>query len=291
MLPQLMKGDRLLLYLRPTSSGFPHYGWAEQHPGADNELYVNLPLDTQLDGMHWVKQQPLRSLSGPPKFNTTDTVKHSVFHIPPSWWEPCIWWLRKCQWSKHGSTKWTGAENRLAMRITWMELVLAFQIQTGFKLPAHTLDLASQEKVFRTMVLRILKISKCTVGNINTGFKDAWMGPTYVGSTTVIIGHSRTGICRRPVLDNTVCNIIVDILKDALQFNDTRDSVGIGCRVKFPSIRIQPWKASILAGIYDATNHLLHGQREMEQDEAQPDERQVQFSECAPLFNVPPAKR
>ena len=107
------------------------------------------------------------------------------------------------------------------------------------------------------------------------------MGPTYVGSTTVIIGHSRTGICRWPVLDNAVCNIIVDILKDALQYNNTRDSFGIGYRVKFPRIRIQPWKASILAGIYDGTHHLLHGQREMEQDEAPPEERQEHISRCS----------
>ena len=168
---------------------------------------------------------------------------HKAFHIPPSWWELCIWWRKNCKGSKHGSAKWTGAENRLAMRISWMELAVALQIRTGFKLPGHTLDLANQEKVF---VLRILKLCKFNVDNVNAEFKDACTGPINVGSTSVIIGHSRTGICRRPMLDNGTCNIIVNI-SDALRYNNTRDTFEVGHRVTIPSTRIRTWQACILS--------------------------------------------
>ena len=54
---------------------------------------------------------------------------------------------------------------------------------------------------------------------------------------------------------------------------------------------MQPWKTSILAVVYDATHHLLHGQREMEKDEEPHEASQEHISQSAPEDNVPSAKR
>ena len=44
--------EQALTITETNQQRFPHYGWEEQHPDADDELHIQSPMDTQLDGLH-----------------------------------------------------------------------------------------------------------------------------------------------------------------------------------------------------------------------------------------------
>jgi hypothetical protein len=134
------------------------------------------------------------------------------FTIPPSWWEPCVWWLQQCEWTKSGHSI-KGSKN--GHICTWMEMNLAFQIQTGIRLAPNILDMRSQEYAFKRMVRSIWSKSKCMQGAKYATCKQTWGFAAYITSLVPVVGHSRAGICRRPMLSNEVWKVIVGICERA----------------------------------------------------------------------------
>ena len=48
--------------------------------------------------------------------------------------------------------------------MTWLEAMILFQLQTGFIFPSSDSDLLSMEKMFKDIVLKILKASTIRYG-------------------------------------------------------------------------------------------------------------------------------
>ena len=60
------------------------------------------------------------------------------------------------------------------MMVTWVELALVFQIQTGVRLAPDSLDLKSQETVFRSIIKRIWSCLKVKLAGLTEVIEYAW---------------------------------------------------------------------------------------------------------------------
>ena len=127
------------------------------------------------------------------------------FTIPPSWWEPCVWWLRQCEWTKIGLAMGAAKNAHIA---TCMEMTIAFQLQTGIRMAPSILDMRSQEHAFRKMIRAIWSKSVAILaqdGNdrivsflfktylcIGCSADSESIGPCFVGSCTLTQGGSKS---------------------------------------------------------------------------------------------------
>ena len=103
----------------------------------------------------------VRNLHEPPKKGQEgQMVAGRVYkqnHVQHTWWEPLLWWVARVKWSETGMCNTT--QHKDMCRITWLELLMLYQLQTGLRFPARDLDLASMERLFKVICTRGLK--KC----------------------------------------------------------------------------------------------------------------------------------
>ena len=66
------------------------------------------------------------------------TLQHAgrtnKFTVPFDIWEPFIEWISKVRWSCKGLGPAADATTSAQRRMTWIEIVIAFQIQTGIRM-------------------------------------------------------------------------------------------------------------------------------------------------------------
>ena len=121
-------------------------------------------------------------------------------------------WLPSLEWSRHG-LKDLDDICKHNMRSTWTEVVLPFQIMSGFKLDVD-LDLHSQEKIIETMFRKVASVIRTTSNGLRISALSAWtFGPST--SLKVIIGQLRLGVLRRPILPDAVLCQALRICMDA----------------------------------------------------------------------------
>jgi hypothetical protein len=101
--PVANEGDRDNLTLQQR---YPKYGWNSEYMHRDYELQVTLPdgEDPTLFGSSSIASAtpPISNALSQDKAAKLRDKKPTRFNIPPSWWEPCVWWLRQCEWTKCG---------------------------------------------------------------------------------------------------------------------------------------------------------------------------------------------
>ena len=98
-------------------------------------------------------------------------------------------------------------------------------MQTGFRV-ADELDLHAQERAFRGNVKRVWTMTTCKIKGAKTSIKDTWVPATGIGSLKPIIGHARTGVCRRPIVPLTVWEIVANICLKAHNKGNDQGSFG-----------------------------------------------------------------
>ena len=134
--------------------------------------------------------------------------------------------------------------NKALLKITWIELALAFQIQTGFRLAHDRLDLHEQERAFRGATKRIWNSTQVKCNGARQSTKEAWHPAPGIGSLKSIIGHARTGFCRRPVLDKETWHKVSIICLQAQDLCSGQEGFAKGFKPSIPR-RVDGWTAAI----------------------------------------------
>jgi len=135
---------------------------------------------------------------------------------------------------------------------TWVELALVFQIQTGVKLAPDSLDLKSQETVFRSLVKRIWSRSHFRVSGAKEAIKSVWGPVSSSPACKPLIDHSRSGISRRPVIDNGIWIMVAEVITAAYAKGKCRETFGKAWRVTIKSHGHARWKPEVLKAFNDA---------------------------------------
>jgi len=191
----------------PLQKKYPIYGWNHTGEQRNDHLQITLPCgeDPTIFGRTSITSATLPILAGTDGEEAEKIEKKRPvrFMIPSRWWKACVWWLGQCLWARIGLGIGTEKNAHIA---TWMEMTIAFQIQTGIRLAPSILDMRSQEHAFRRMVRAMWSKSKFMQGGTFVTCEQAWKFKPYILSVAPVIGHSRAGICRRPMLCNEVWN-------------------------------------------------------------------------------------
>ena len=197
---------------------FANYGWTKPGHEADQDLRCSYP---EGKGTKQFGEIRVNKVTKPGKKrsigDTTDEVRVcSSFQIRPEWWEPAVWWLENTKWTHQGLAQ-PGIANKIKMMATWVELALVFQIQTGVRLAPESLDLKSQETVFRSIIKRIWSRSKLKIAGITKASKNVWGPVSSSPSCRPLIDHSRSGIGRRPIVCNEIWTTVAEIITAAFE--------------------------------------------------------------------------
>ena len=129
-------------------------------------------------------------------------------------------------------------------------MTVAFQIQTGIRLAPAILDMRSQEHAFRRMVRAIWSKSKFMQGGKFVTCKQAWEFKPYITSLVPIIGHSRAGICRRPMLCNEVWMLIAKVSKRANLHGRCAATFGKHSKAGIPTNILCTWRSTATHSIH-----------------------------------------
>ena len=116
------------------------------------------------------------------------------------------------------------------MLATWVELALVFQIQTGVRLAPDHLDLRSQEATA----------------------KYAWQPVSWSPASKPLIDHSRSGICRRPIVSNDIWKTGAGLLTAAHETGKSSETFGLYRRVLIKAHGAANWKPAVLQEFNDA---------------------------------------
>jgi hypothetical protein len=226
---------------------FANYGWAEPGLEHDHNLECRYPEGKnskqfgEIRVTKVTKPGKKRSIG-----DTTDEGKvSSSFQIRPEWWEPAIWWLEHTKWSKLGLAQ-PGMANKTKTMATWVELALVFQIQTGVRLAPDSLDLRSQETVFRSIIKRIWSRSSFKLKGIKEMTKIVWSPVPSSPSCKPLIDHNRPGIGRRPIISNDIWTIVAEIITAAYGSGNCRETFGAAWRVAIKPNPHAIWKPAVL---------------------------------------------
>jgi hypothetical protein len=224
---------------------YPKFGWNLDTTQRDDELQITCPdgEDPTIYGSISISSatSPLRRGASQEEEAQAKSRKPMRFTIPPSWWDPCVWWLRQCEWTKSGHCI-KGVKN--GHICTWMEMSLALQIQTGIRLAPTILDMRSQEHAFKRMVRAIWSRAKCMQGGRYVTCKQTWGFAAYITSLVPVIGYSRAGICRRPMLNNGIWKLVATICENANLQGRCASTFGKYIRTVIPNNSLSSWKAT-----------------------------------------------
>ena len=171
------------------------------------------------------------------KKGETHYRKFKRYTIPISWWEPMAKWISETRWSIYGLCDAADGTPKHHLRATWTELLLAFQIQTGYRFHDE-LDLASLEKAFKIAFRKLMNITVLKLNGRRRTTQQIWNMVPAINSLKEVIGHPRAGICRRPILPDNVWNIVVNICTDALRWGNCKTTFGIGYRIRLPNNKL-----------------------------------------------------
>ena len=114
------------------------------------------------------------------------------------------------------------------------------------------LDMCSQEKIIKTMFPKVANVAKTTQSGERSNVEQTSLFALHVTRFDAIIGHSRPGICRCPLIPDSACEQIIKICTFAYDFGNNRSTFGIGMRVQVHVDAIQkriPFASAILADI------------------------------------------
>ena len=136
--------------------------------------------------------------------------------------------------------------DKIKMMATWVELALVFQIQTGVRLAPESLDLKSQETVFRSIIKRIWSRSKFKIAGITQASKNVWGPVSSSPSCRPLIDHSRSGIGRRPIVCNEIWTMVAEITTAALGAGNCRETFGVAWKVAIRPNAYAAWKPTVL---------------------------------------------
>jgi len=187
-----------------------------------------------------------------------------------------VWWLSNTQWTASGLGN-NCTVNKNHMLATWVELALVFQIQTGVRLAPDSLDLRSQETIFRSIVKRIWSKTAFKLKGIRATAKQVWQPVTWSTACKPLIDHSRSGICRRPIISNDIWKTVAGILHSAHQAGKSSDSFGVYRRVCIKTQMVAQWKPAVLRDFNDAIAKAVKAQTTQDAvpDEALEPEHQI----------------
>ena len=171
---------------------YPDYGWSHLTPAKDENLVITRLIATNHRQFGDVVVPVAEGLDYEAN-GKMQRRKYKKFFIPHLWWEPVAWWFNQTFWSPLGFVDYNTKGEKHHRWVTWIELLLVFQAQTGYTFDPALLDIASQEKAFRAMFKKILKIAqpKCTM-NTAKG-EDLWRFGMAMQSVTPLVGHDRGG--------------------------------------------------------------------------------------------------
>ena len=67
-----------------------------------------------------------------------------------------------------------------------------------------------------------------------TKYKQAWTEGNGIASAKSTIGHSRDGVCRKPILTEAMCLRVAEVLISARDHGNNKDTFGIGYKAQLP---------------------------------------------------------
>ena len=145
-----------------------------------------------------------------------------------------------------------GMANKIKKMATSVELALVFQIQTGVRLAPNSLDLKSQGTVFRSLVKRIWSRSQFRINGAKEVIKRVWGPVSSSPACKPLIDHSRSGISRRPIIDNGIWIMVAEIITSAYGMGNCRETFGKAWRVTIKPNLHANWKPEVLKDFNDA---------------------------------------
>ena len=183
------------------------------------------------------------------RYEKCHNVIKQIF-IPPDWWEPIATWINLTKWSFFGLCDDPDGTPKHHMRATWLELLLVFQIQSGFRF-RDQLDLASAERAFKTTFRKIVNVAVTKHKGKVISVKQAWNMAPSINSLKHVIGHTRPGICRRPIVNDSVWHKVIKICTEAMKKGNCSMTFGVGFRVDLPYDKFVKWTPGIVTEAYD----------------------------------------
>lgn len=229
----------------PIMERFPHYGWPTHN--SDTSISYGWYRSTDPSAFGAVKVPGVNSCAR----TSVSKRKLACYRISMEMWEPFVDWVRRTDWSHFGLGACPHDSTRMQRRATWVEIALAYQIQDGINLGSHGLNLAYQEKICRAMLCKVAAMSKFLCGGKVIPYNELWHAAKYIDSIKPLIGHSRSGVCRRPIIPQEVCIRIATLCTKAHAENNAKDKFGVGHFPGTMQYGSMKWIPSAMTRIYE----------------------------------------
>jgi hypothetical protein len=180
---------------------FPKYPWNNADKQADTKLKLAVVDGTELDGLHKCRYQ-------------TKKINEKGLHtsskdVPALLWHPLSEWINETSWTELVTDK--GIKNaKLDHNVTWIELAIAFQYQTGHNIISRKASLDEQTDCFRAAFTRLMQHKKTKIRNGNkiTTFRTAFKPVQRILTTAILTGAATPGIHRRPIWSVEAARIV-----------------------------------------------------------------------------------
>ena len=125
----------------------------------------------------------------------------------------------------------SGCGDKHKYRATWAEILVLFILQTGYQFDNATLDFASQERLIKSMFTALASKSKFKLHGRTCRAHLVWHGGPCITSALSVLGHTRAGVCRRPIATTQTWQKVVEVLEHILTSSTCKADYGKGTRV------------------------------------------------------------
>jgi hypothetical protein len=236
----------------PLNVRFPKYPWKIDPASHDNTLQIKCHDGIDTKQLHKVKFTSVVTHEG--------VAKNKQADVPGSLWHPLAQWISTQRWTDIALER--GIRNsKLHQNATWMELALAFQLQSGHSILSSKTDLDNQTRCFRVAFARLLqhKGSSIKINNKKANYRTTFRPTRCVQTAAAITGKPDDGIHRRPLMSDDDTAFIAKVIQE---HHERACAISAEAEVKwrndytvrYPARRPQ-WVPHPIAQLYEQLHH------------------------------------
>ena len=157
----------------PLDYRFPGYNWDSSNDSNDEEICVNVPDYTDHNLFGKTRYRSLHS-------NNAKKCSRTIMPtIPYNMWNPMVNWIKGTRWSDKSPDHNKRSDNTQS---TWIEMTLAFQLQTGYNILGEDADLKEQSECFRAAFVKVMQKSSIHIDGNKMPYRKTFAPSDRIGS-------------------------------------------------------------------------------------------------------------
>ncbi len=118
-------------------------------------------------------------------------------------WEPLANWIENFKWTTSSASD-GNFKDRYNRSITWCEIIIAFQYQSGYKVKSKDTPLATQLACVKAAFLRLARDSRIFKYKHKKTFNEHFSPKCKITSLRALTGEDLPGLQRRPIFDDAI---------------------------------------------------------------------------------------